>query len=200
LTCIGRPYVLVGEGCGEGFRLREEFRSAWSSHLPLPTRLGSPSSQAKPRTPAPPAPRLHAAWPPAQGRQHRSRGRFKGNSPANAGPMPAQGLTERALAPLRASEGRRTCRVSGPRRGGCSRGGQRGAPGRTAPRSPRSAPSQPGALPEHVSRPWLDVGRYWRPDAVRRGPTPTRPRRARCADPVRPSRPLASACRSRQPP
>ena len=114
--------------------------------------------------------------------------------------LPPEGPTEQALAPLRASEGRRTCPLSGPRRGGCSRAGQRGAPGRTAPRSPRSAPSQPGAPASYVSRPRPDVGRYRRPDAARRGPTPTRPRRARCADPVRPSRPLASACRVGQPP
>ena len=64
--------------------------------------------------------------------------------------------------------------------------------------SQHSLPAGRSAELGFATRP--DVGRYRRPGAARRGPTPTRPRRARCADPVRPSRPLASACRSRQPP
>jgi hypothetical protein len=64
--------------------------------------------------------------------------------------------------------------------------------------SQHSLPAGRSAELGFATRP--DVGRYRRPGAARRGPTPTRPPRARCADPVRPSRPLASACRSRQPP
>ena len=169
----------------------------------------APAAAPQARSPVQPGPPAHRAargsiaaphLAPARGNQQPNQRRISHDLRVQSPYSTTHGPTGRALAPLRASEGWRTCRVSGPRRGGSSRGGQWGAPGRTAPRSPRSAPSQPGALPEHVSRPWLDVGRYWRPDAVRRGPTPTRPRRARCADPVRPSRPLASACRSRQPP
>jgi len=167
---------------------------------PLPPRPGHPSSQLPPRTPPPAAPSQHPASPLRAATSSQTSAESATIRGCGAPTLPPEGPTEQALAPLRASEGRRACPVSGPRRGGCSRGGQRGAPGRTAPRSPRSAPSQPGAPASYVSRPRPDVGRYRRPDAARRGPTPTRPRRARCADPVRPSRPLASACRAGQPP
>ena len=170
-----------------------------TSICPLPPRPGHPSSQVPPRTPPPAAPSQHPASPLRAATSSQTSAESATIRGCGAPTLPPEGPTEQALAPLRASEGRRTCPLSGPRRGGCSRAGQRGAPGRTAPRSPRSAPSQPGAPASYVSRPRPDVGRYRRPDAARRGPTPTRPRRARCADPVRPSRPLASACRGGQP-
>jgi hypothetical protein len=199
---IPRP---AQRGCSlrQSLRFEQPLREAASQMVtrpPLPPRPGHPSSQVPPRTPPPAASSQHPASPLRAATSSQTSAESATIRGCGAPTLPPEGPTEQALAPLRASEGRRTCPLSGPRRGGSSRGGQRGAPGRTAPRSPRSAPSQPGAPASYVSRPRPDVGRYRRPDAARRGPTPTRPRRARCADPVRPSRPLASACRSRQPP